>query len=281
LLDSNGNTAGWFGGTTSAVNFIQMGNAATGTRPLLRAQGSDTNVGVAFAPKGTGSVVFLDGSFQFVLEAVGVASSANSLLVSNAVTGSDPSILANGTDTNVNLNLRTKGTGILKANGVEIINATGTQTLTNKTITSPKISQINDANGNAAVKFPNVASAVNWPYMNNAAVNNAPSIGVDGSDTNINIAFTSKGTGILQLFRPGGHSTIQAAGSFNSGNINLDLRSQGTGVVQANGNAVVTSVAVPATATSTGTAGQIAYDSTYVYVCTAANTWRRAALSTW
>lgn len=40
-------------------------------------------------------------------------------------------------------------------------------------------------------------------------------------------------------------------------------------------------VAAPATATSTGTAGQIAYDASFFYVCTATNTWRRAALSTW
>lgn len=42
-----------------------------------------------------------------------------------------------------------------------------------------------------------------------------------------------------------------------------------------------TLVSVPATATSTGTAGQIAYNSTHIYVCVAANTWVRAALSTW
>jgi len=38
---------------------------------------------------------------------------------------------------------------------------------------------------------------------------------------------------------------------------------------------------VPANASATGTAGQIAYDSSYIYICTATNTWRRAALSTW
>ncbi len=37
----------------------------------------------------------------------------------------------------------------------------------------------------------------------------------------------------------------------------------------------------PATATSTGRAGQVAYDGSYIYVCTATNTWRRALLSSW
>lgn len=37
----------------------------------------------------------------------------------------------------------------------------------------------------------------------------------------------------------------------------------------------------PASATATGTQGQIAWDANYVYVCVATNTWKRAALSTW
>jgi hypothetical protein len=42
---------------------------------------------------------------------------------------------------------------------------------------------------------------------------------------------------------------------------------------------VVTRVAVPATSTSACTTGQEAASSTYFYVCVAANTWMRAALS--
>ena len=38
---------------------------------------------------------------------------------------------------------------------------------------------------------------------------------------------------------------------------------------------------VPATSTSTGTTGQIAWDSGYVYICVAANTWKRATLNSW
>ena len=40
-------------------------------------------------------------------------------------------------------------------------------------------------------------------------------------------------------------------------------------------------VAVPATASSTGTTGQIAFDSSYFYACVATNTWVRAPLATW
>lgn len=37
----------------------------------------------------------------------------------------------------------------------------------------------------------------------------------------------------------------------------------------------------PANASDTGTAGQIKWDSSYIYVCIAANTWKRVAISTW
>lgn len=40
-------------------------------------------------------------------------------------------------------------------------------------------------------------------------------------------------------------------------------------------------VAAPASATATGTAGQVAYDASYLYLCTATDTWRRIAHATW
>jgi len=39
-------------------------------------------------------------------------------------------------------------------------------------------------------------------------------------------------------------------------------------------------VAVPGTATSSGTTGQLAISTTYLYVCVATNTWVRTALAT-
>jgi hypothetical protein len=37
----------------------------------------------------------------------------------------------------------------------------------------------------------------------------------------------------------------------------------------------------PATSSATGNAGEVCWDTSYVYVCTATNTWKRAALATW
>lgn len=44
---------------------------------------------------------------------------------------------------------------------------------------------------------------------------------------------------------------------------------------------VGTYVAAPASATASGQVGHLATDASYIYICTAANTWKRAAISTW
>jgi len=43
----------------------------------------------------------------------------------------------------------------------------------------------------------------------------------------------------------------------------------------------VTTPTVPASASATGTAGDIAWDADYIYVCTATDTWKRVAITTW
>ena len=53
-----------------------------------------------------------------------------------------------------------------------------------------------------------------------------------------------------------------------------------TGIV-ANANLFVSNTYVPSLATSGGAAGQISYDTSYVYVCLGANNWKRANLAAW
>ena len=56
----------------------------------------------------------------------------------------------------------------------------------------------------------------------------------------------------------------------------------GGALLQVNGDRIrVATAKTPASATATGTAGEICWDASYVYVCTATNTWKRSALSTW
>ena len=40
-------------------------------------------------------------------------------------------------------------------------------------------------------------------------------------------------------------------------------------------------VGVPVSASAAGFVGQMAQDASYIYVCTAANTWKRVAIATW
>lgn len=44
---------------------------------------------------------------------------------------------------------------------------------------------------------------------------------------------------------------------------------------------IVVSNSAPANSSANGLIGFIRYDSSYVYICVANNTWKRAALSTW
>lgn len=37
----------------------------------------------------------------------------------------------------------------------------------------------------------------------------------------------------------------------------------------------------PASATASGVKGEIAWDSSYIYVCVATDTWKRVGISTW
>jgi hypothetical protein len=85
-----------------------------------------------------------------------------------------------------------------------------TETLTNKTLTAPKIADLGfiaDANGNEQIIMDTVTSAVNEVTLANAATGNAPKLSTTGGDTNINFHLGSKGTGVVYgpLALPQGH----------------------------------------------------------------------------
>lgn len=58
INDASGNEVIKTPATASAVNEITVTNAATGANPTITATGGDTNVGLEFAPKGTGNIYF-------------------------------------------------------------------------------------------------------------------------------------------------------------------------------------------------------------------------------
>lgn len=60
IKDTNGNTVLAFTPIASAVNYIGVQNNVAGAVPRFYAGGSDTNVDLAFAARGTGHIKFLD-----------------------------------------------------------------------------------------------------------------------------------------------------------------------------------------------------------------------------
>lgn len=67
------------------------------------------------------------------------ASAVNYFSLINAATGNAPAIQAAGTDTNIGLNLLSKGSGTVRANSVDVATTSGTQTLTNKSIAASQL----------------------------------------------------------------------------------------------------------------------------------------------
>ena len=78
------------------------------------------------------------------------------------------------------------------------VTLTGTQTLTNKTLTAPKIgTSILDTNGNELALLTATSSAVNEITLANAATGNGPIISSTG-ETNVDLNLNPKGTGVLK-----------------------------------------------------------------------------------
>lgn len=84
---------------------------------------------------------------------------------------------------------------------------------------------LTDANGNESLILTATASAVNEFTIVNAATGNNPSISASGSDTNIDIALTPKGTGNVDIVSGGlelsGKEVLQEATSSQQGQVRL------------------------------------------------------------
>ena len=82
----------------------------------------------------------LDTNGNELIKLTATASAVNELTLANAAASGVPTLSATGDDTNISINLAPKGTGTVQAGGVTVATLSGTQTLTNKTLTSPAIS---------------------------------------------------------------------------------------------------------------------------------------------
>jgi len=152
----------------------------TGTIPIINGGTGQTTANLAFnalAPSQTGNT----GKY-LTTDGTDTSWSTNPLGTVTSITAGTG--LTGGTIT-------TSGTIAIDSTVVTLI---GTQTLTNKTLTTPIIGQINDANGNAELKFSAIASAVNQVTIENSATGNPVHISATGTDTNIGIHLAPKGT---------------------------------------------------------------------------------------
>ena len=130
------------------------------------------------------------------------------------VTGTGSSITFTGGDTSTKL-IYGVGSGS-NPNMVDLgmVTTAGTQTLTNKTLTSPIIgTSILDTNSNQLALLTATSSAVNEITLANAATGNNPTISATGDDSNIGISFATKGTGVIKAEDAGGTvSAVKIAG---------------------------------------------------------------------
>lgn len=127
-----------------------------------------------------------------------------------------------------------------------VVTLDGTQTLTNKTLTSPKVgTAILDTAGAEILKVNPAASAVNEITVANAAAGNPPSFTATGNDTNIDISIVPKGTGIVRSSATyndlyGKLRAIPRSGAAKTGSYTLGLADVGLMIeVQAGGSIIL------------------------------------------
>jgi hypothetical protein len=97
-----------------------------------------------------------------------------------------------------------------------------------------------------------------------AVTNGSSNVSIYNSGANVSVAVN--GTSNVAIFSPTGfyvNGSISASGNISASGLNITVSN------------------TPATSSSAGVAGQIQWDSNYIYVCIANNTWKRANISTW
>jgi hypothetical protein len=178
--------------TTLAMTDATISNARNAVIEFAGTIAANTTVFVATGIEKTYTLKNgTSGAFTLALNQVGGAS-----VIFGATDKTTKQVYLNGTD----------------AVDLGVVNLTAPQTLTNKTLTtptltSPIINEIDDSNGNEEIIFTATASAVNELTVANAATGNNPNITASGSDADVGINFTPKGTGAVTF---NGTGKIQA-----------------------------------------------------------------------
>ncbi len=139
IADENGNEQIIFQTTSSAVNQFDVTNAATGNAPEISATGGDTNIDLKLTPKGSGQVV-IDGNVGIDTGVIDLKNGGSQSVVrfycesSNAHYAQIQAPAHSDFSGNVTLTL--------PASTDTLTGIAATQTLTNKTLTTPVIAEI-------------------------------------------------------------------------------------------------------------------------------------------
>jgi hypothetical protein len=187
--------------TASAVNFLNATGGATGNAVIFSSQGSDPNIWINYQTKGAGTHQFLSnngGNTQFTI--AHMASAVNFIQATGGVAGGAPAISAQGSDTNVNLSLTTKGAGIIY---IGASNSATTSTI-----------RMAPSGGNAFWVGANNTS-VNYLQVLGGPTGNSPQLIARGTDTNVGVRIGALNAGNVDLL---------ASGDPNAGTGALQLR---------------------------------------------------------
>jgi len=188
------------GAQTTALSVSDGATGATLSHRMIEFTGTITGNQIVTIPLDVQTFYFLRNSTSgaYTVQFKYASGSGDSFTFSATDKG-DALVFATANDgTNPDIDTLPRGT----------VTLSGTETLTNKTLTSPKIgTAVLDTNGNELINLTATGSAVNEITLANAASGNAPSITASG-ETNVSLNLVPKGTGTLQ----GNGSALKIAG---------------------------------------------------------------------
>jgi len=100
--------------TTSAVNYVQVTGGATLNGVTISSQGSDNNVPMLYSTKGSGTHSFRTNTSTIQFQVTNTTNAVNRIDVTGGIAGAPPTMTCAGSDTNIDLSLTPKGTGVVQ-----------------------------------------------------------------------------------------------------------------------------------------------------------------------